>query len=184
MRRAAGGGAADGGWALNVPNDGGPDVCSRCGEGALLRQGNQLLCPKHYRFGQMRQRARRDGKVVPTWAELETMFAALVDMACPLCSRKMNWRRAAGESTCATLQHYRDGTLDIICLACNTRHAQHPGDTYRELPPDAKHCPDCSRVLPRSSFATDRSRPIGLKSYCRGCSAARHAKWRSRHAVA
>lgn len=41
-------------------NNGGPafPVCSVCGAQATIRQGNQKLCDKHYRFGQSeKQRA-------------------------------------------------------------------------------------------------------------------------------
>lgn len=45
---------------MNMINDGGQafPVCSVCGAQATIRQGNQKLCDKHYRFGQSeKQRA-------------------------------------------------------------------------------------------------------------------------------
>jgi len=50
---------------MNRINDGGPafPVCSVCGAQATIRQGNQKLCDKHYRFWQMRP--------TPSLAELD-----------------------------------------------------------------------------------------------------------------
>lgn len=38
--------------------DGGP-ACSICGVDATIKQGNQLLCDQHYRFGQMRGKTQK-----------------------------------------------------------------------------------------------------------------------------
>jgi hypothetical protein len=135
----------------------------------------------HYRISSMRSRAKRDGKTVPTRSEIEGMAATMV---CIGCSRRMNWLRSEGASTQATLQHDRDGGVRLLCLACNTRHAQHPGDTFYGVASNEKWCPDCDQILPKGSFAKDRSRPVGLKSYCRPCAAARYRSWEARHAAA
>ena len=49
---------------------------------------------------------------------------------CPECGTAMNWFTADGASTVATIQHYRDGTIAIVCKSCNTRHAFMDGDSY------------------------------------------------------
>jgi hypothetical protein len=94
-------------------------TCSRAGciDAALRQHGHARYCARHYRFATMRTRAKRDGKTVPDWAELETLTPA--DMICPSCSRVMNWLAKDGFSTVITLQHDRDGIHRLICLACN-----------------------------------------------------------------
>jgi hypothetical protein len=158
-------------------NDGGRfRQCSRggCVDMASARLGNARYCDRHYRFASMRASAKRDGKSVPSWDELESLTPN--GLLC-LCGRTMNWRAKDGASTVITLQHDRDGKHRLICLACNTRHAQHPGDSFYQLPAGHKRCQDCSRVLPVEAFSLDRSRPIGRKSYCRECANVRHEKW-------
>ena len=128
----------------------------------------------------MRARAKRDAKAVPTRQEIEAMVPS--PFVCGGCGRDMTWLRGPEPSRQVTLQHDRDGTLRLLCLGCNTRHSVHPGDSFYAIPAGHKRCPDCASVLPLTSFAVDRSRPIGRKSYCRDCSALRHKSWRESHA--
>lgn len=155
--------------------------CAWCERPSHIRQGRILLCAVHYRISSMRSRAKRDGKVAPDRREIEALIPS--PFVCECCGREMTWLRMKGASRQATLQHDRDGALRIICLACNTRHAQHPGDSFYHIPEGHKRCPDCEQVLPLASFAIDRSRPIGRKSYCRSCAAVRFKRWEARNAA-
>jgi len=155
--------------------DGGP-ACSRCGAQATHYQGHQHLCPKHYRFGQMRAGAKRHGKAVPSHEELERMAAH--GMSCWDCNRTMVWLSKEDKKLVLSLQHYRDGTLGFVCRSCNTRHAFAPGDSYREQPKDHKFCPSCKTVKPFSEYDCDRGRGLnGNKSYCRDCARVTHYRW-------
>lgn len=162
---------------MNI-EDGGPAFpCSRCGEESARRQGHQWLCAKHYRFGQMRVLAKRRGKAIPTHEELHGMPGS--NLNCPDCGVLMNWLSEDGMATVASLQHYRDGSMAIVCRSCNTRHAYMPEDTYRDMPKDHKWCPKCESTKPFSMFALDngRSGPMKLKSWCKECSSFAHTKW-------
>lgn len=158
-------------------NNGGPAFpCSRCGATAVRKQGRQWLCSRHYRFGQMRARAKRDGKLVPTHEQLEE----LLHDTCADCGVVMNLLARKGEQhKTASLQHYRNGTLAIVCLSCNTRHAAMPGDTYRDMPKDHKWCPHCEQAKPFDAFSADngRSGAMKFKSWCKQCSTASHTEW-------
>ncbi len=146
---------------------------------AVKRTGHQTLCAKHYRFGQMRHIAKYRGKTFPDEAAQELMLSRLVDFACPLCDRKMNWFRSGGDSTVITLQHYRDGSFGLICQACNTRHAAMPGDSFVDLPSAHKWCPKCHTSKPLSAFCTDRGgRWESKRSACRICSAIQTQNYR------
>lgn len=161
---------------------GGPAfVCSVCDEEATMRQGNQRLCDKHYRFGSMRSKAKADGKTVPTRWQLESLTNP--DMKCPDCGRLMNWRQKDGSASVASLQHYRDGSLGIVCLSCNTRHASMPGDSYRETPKHQKLCPSCEEIKDGSEFSLDRSRSgeIQRKSFCRSCANKSAIEWKGKN---
>ena len=155
--------------------------CSRCDSVATIKQGNQSLCDRHYRFGQMRSAAKRNGKVVPTHDQLEQMIVG--DLICPDCSVKMNWRSKNGKSTVASLQHYRSGQMGIVCLSCNTRHASMAGDSYCNMPKDHKQCPVCKTIKPQTEFFTDNARAgvIRLKSSCKECSTTKVNQWRERN---
>lgn len=152
--------------------------CSRCDLDATIKQGNQWLCDKHYRFGQMRVLAKRRGKLVPSHDLLESL--AFHGMGCPDCGVTMNWRAKDGQATVASLQHYRDGSLGIVCRSCNTRHAFMDGDTYRDLPSNFKFCPGCKQEKPATEFSVDngRSGPLKRKSKCKSCSNAAVKKWK------
>lgn len=153
--------------------------CSRCNTSAVRKQGNQWLCAKHYRFGQMRVNAKRRGKIVPTHDELEALHAEHGN-ACQDCGIQMNWLAVDGQCSVVSLQHYRNGTLGLVCRSCNTRHAFMKGDTYCDMPPQHKQCPQCSKVKPFSDYAKDagRSGLIKLKSWCKQCSSEARREWR------
>lgn len=164
-----------------------PVQCQKAGcESIAARfQGHQHLCAKHYRFGQMRASAQRHGKVVPSVARLEALVAAHDGLLCADCSNHMNWLGAVNKTRVASLQHYRDGTLGLVCRSCNTRHAHMEGDSFRDVPAFHKHCPHCKSVKPFSSFAADNSRsgPLKLKSWCKDCSSEAHREWRQSKAA-
>lgn len=152
--------------------------CSVCGSPSSIKQGNQHLCDRHYRFGQMRANAKRHGKVVPTKDLLEGMSGS--SLVCPDCGVAMNWRSVAGKATVASLQHYRDGSMNIVCRSCNTRHAFMDGDDYRAMPKDHKLCPTCNQVKPLAEFTKDNSRSgdAKRKSNCRNCADSIVKKWK------
>lgn len=166
---------------MSEKKDGGPTFCGKAGCESLAthRQGHQLLCPRHYRFGQMRAKAKQDGKAVPTLAVLEEL-AEVQGGYCADCAAPMNWLARAGQASVATLQHYRDRTFALVCRSCNTRHAYMPGDTYRAMPKDHKYCPHCKTAKPVAEFSADRGRsgPLKLKSWCKECSHRAHTDWR------
>ena len=150
--------------------------CSRCGIDAVRKQGHQWLCAKHYRFGQMRAKAKQSGKLVPSHEQLEAMLRD----NCTDCGVAMNLLSKSGErEKTASLQHYRNGSLGIVCTSCNTRHAFMPSDTYRDMPKDHKWCPRCEAAKPFSEYAADNGRtgPMKLKSWCKQCSSTSQTEW-------
>jgi hypothetical protein len=129
----------------------------------------------------MRSGAKRAGKYVPSHDELEKLFDPT--MLCPDCGVKMNWRARDGQSTVASLQHYRDGSLAIVCRSCNTRHAFMKDDDYREMPKDHKLCPCCKSIKPLTAFVADNTRS-GLakrKSHCKSCSDTLVKEWKDKN---
>src|SRR5688572_17101794 len=160
------------------PINGGGPACSRCSLPSLRRQGHQWLCAKHYRYGQMRAHAKRHGKRVPTHSELDLL--AHPENRCADCNMVMQWLGRDERVFVATLQHYRDGSLALVCRSCNSRHAAMPGDSYRGMPKDCKFCPKCLTVKPFNAFSVDSGRtgPMKLKSWCKQCSSAAVANWK------
>lgn len=155
--------------------------CAWCDEVAARKQGRLWLCPKHYRHQQMRVNAKRHGKAVPSYHQLECISTP--ELLCMDCGRVMNWLSGDGQSTVVTLQHYRDGTFGLVCRSCNTRHAFMADDTYREMPKDHKLCPSCNTVKPLKDFWADngRSGEIRKKSCCKPCSTSAVLAWRSKN---
>lgn len=140
---------------------------------------------KPSRLKQMRRSAKYRGKYVPSSEELESMIPA--DMRCPDCGKVMLWKSKKGGHQMhkvASLQHYRDGSLAIVCVSCNSRHASMPGDSYREMPKDHKYCPRCRQCKPRDTgFSIHRSHkgPLKTKSLCKSCSDIAVEEWRNKN---
>lgn len=147
-------------------------LCGLCKDIAVCTFNHQWLCQKHYRFRQMRTSSKIRGKSVPTIEELAELTTSQ-DGRCADCKTPMNWLREDGPSTMATIQHYRNGTIALVCLSCNVRHAFMPDDSFRNVPANHKYCPRCKVVLPFSSFTKDayRNSKLKLKSFCKSCCA-------------
>ena len=160
-------------------NDGAPVTsCKWCLMPAYIKQGRIWLCKIHYRFSSMRANAKRHGKVVPS-VELLDSFLTPDYAICKGCNRKMNWLDKDGKSTVITLQHDRNGTMRFLCRACNTRHANRPGDSFYDDPKNKKLCPDCNQWKEFNAFSIDRHfRWMDRKTYCKECSNDRHKRWR------
>lgn len=152
--------------------------CYVCGDDAIEKNGRSNLCIKHHRFIQMQRTAKHDKKYVPSIYEIEKI--APNDMVCQDCGSMMNW--AEGDrSSGAVLQHYRNRSLAIVCLACNTKHGQMPGDSYRDLPKGHKLCRCCKTIKPLDDFGK-RGKAEGdyPKSKCKQCNLEDQKKWREK----
>jgi hypothetical protein len=154
-------------------------TCKHCDAPAIYLY-TRWLCPMHHRFRQMRADALKGGKIVPSMADLIAMTRNFV---CVDCGVALNWFAKDGKRTVATLQHYRDGTLGIVCFSCNARHGAMPGDTFRDLPDGHKWCAKCSQVKPCGEFHADRSsgRLLKLRGSCKACSEIARSKWYARN---
>jgi len=134
-----------------------PANCSKCGDPGFRFRGERWLCSIHNRMDTMRTAARSAGKYVPTEDELTTLFRDLTarGMKCETCGVVMPLhgdRRAT-----VSLQHDRSGRLRLICMTCNSRHDDLPGDSFYDLPPDSWRCSRCEQVLPLARFYKGRA---------------------------
>lgn len=156
--------------------------CYVCGDEAIKRHGRANLCAKHRRFIQMQQTAKVDQKYVPSLLELERLSTE--EMKCPDCGVEMNWIDGSQRSAGAVLQHYRDGSIGIVCFSCNVKHGFMDGDSYQDVPHDHKLCRSCKTIKPIDSFGKraasgpDSKYP---KSECKACSLESQKKWRERN---
>lgn len=152
--------------------------CKICGENSILYRNRTSRCAKHGRFYFMGYDANKDGKKVPTLAQLETYFSRLDGMKCPHCHREMNWLRREGGSTILTLQHHRDGTMGLCCQACNNRHGKMDGDSFNSLKPGERECQACKKIKPFSDFWRAREHQYpGVSNKCKDCSTKNLNKW-------
>lgn len=151
--------------------------CYVCGMDAVKRHGRANRCEKHHRFAQMQKTASVDGKYVPSFYELELLVPA--DMVCPDCGVGLHWIDDAKRSFGAVLQHYRDGSLGIVCHGCNVRHGNMPGDMYCELPPDHKLCISCKTIKPLFDFGKRRdAKKVYPMSKCKSCMRESFIRWK------
>jgi len=152
--------------------------CYICGDAAIKRHGRSNMCEKHYRFNQMQRTAKTDKKYVPSIYELEK--AVPHNMSCSDCQCTMNWIDGDRRSQGAVLQHYRNGSIGISCLSCNTKHGLMVGDSYRELPVGQKLCGGCQIIKPLAMFSVrdggkGKTYPL---SRCKTCATENYRKWK------
>jgi hypothetical protein len=129
----------------------------------------------------MRGGARRAGKAVPDVAVLEQLTRSMI---CPDCFTIMVWRQAEDPKRVASIQHYRDGRIAVVCMSCNSRHANMPGDTYQQLPDDHKFCQRCKTVKHKDAFpfaSESRGGVHGKYAYCHPCALDRSNQWKREH---
>jgi hypothetical protein len=126
------------------------DTCTACGGDAYAIRQRRPLCAMHFRIDKMRDSARQSGKVVPSRSEIEAIFPR--DWNCTHCGCPMTAKRAENPPAVASLQHYRDGSLGVVCLSCNSRHGSMDGDEFRNLPEGHKQCCRCKVIKPISDF--------------------------------
>lgn len=154
--------------------------CYVCGKEAIKRHGRANLCEQHRRFLQMQKVAKSDGKYVPSLFELEKLVPA--DMKCQDCGDQMHWIDDDNRAKGAVLQHYRNGTLGIVCMSCNTKHGLMPGDSYRDVPHGHKLCRCCKTIKPLSMFNVRKDSGVVYPlSKCKPCSLAAQKDWRARN---
>jgi hypothetical protein len=142
--------------------------CYICGNFSVKRHGRANRCEKHHRFTQMQRTAKQDQKYVPSIFELEKLVPH--DMKCQDCGVVMHWIDDENRSSGAVLQHYRDGSLGIVCHACNVKHGNMPGDSYREVPPNHKLCRSCKTIKPLSMFGIRKDGKVPYPTTkCKSC---------------
>ena len=151
--------------------------CYLCGDDAISRHGRKNLCSKHIRFEQMQSTAKNDKKYVPSIYEIEKLVPK--DMKCPDCKCSIHWINDENRTQGAVLQHYRNGTLGIVCLACNTKHGMMPGDSYKDIPVGSKLCRTCKTIKPLSMFHKRKDGRIPYPmTKCKECNLDAHRQWR------
>ncbi len=157
-------------------------TCSRrgCQLPSKIQRPDRQYCYKHHRFREMRGGARRHRKYIPSWETLDRMLPN--DLICRICKKRMIWHANLGQfKDVITLQHNHDGSIALICHACNSGHGgSQLGDAYFDVPSNEKYCPGCKKLLHKSSFHIDRSQANGLHSQCKEC---RKEIWKAKKAI-
>jgi hypothetical protein len=151
--------------------------CYICGDKTIILHGRKNVCEKHKRFLQMQHTAKRDKKYVPSIYEIEKMVPK--DMICQDCGCTMHWIDNDNRRHGAVLQHYRNGSLAITCMACNTKHGLMIGDSYRDVPSGHKMCTSCKTIKPLDMFYVRRDSKVEYPmSKCKVCNLESHQSWR------
>ncbi len=151
--------------------------CYICGDNAISLHGRKNVCEKHKRFLQMQHTAKNDKKYVPSLYEIENLVPK--NMLCQDCGDLMHWIDNSNRSKGAVLQHYRDGSLGVICNSCNVKHGLMPGDSYRDVPVGHKLCRSCKTIKPLEMFGKRSANPDDYpKSSCKECCTQKNKAWR------
>jgi len=158
-----------------------PSTCKWCQSTPYMKQGRIWLCVKHYRFGQMRCNAKRHGKKVPTYSELENLLHGLYMFCCPLCSHTMKWTSKENKKRVITLQHNHNGSVQFLCRSCNTKHIHIPNDGIYELPDNQKYCSSCKEIKPYKEFYKNKQTSSGYASLCKECMNKNNSLWRKQN---
>lgn len=121
--------------------------------------------------------AKTNNKLVPTQDDLEKMFNE--KMVCKDCNIDMVWTRKESQSRVITLQHYRNGSLGLVCMSCNSRHGAMKDDSFLLMPKDFKYCP-CCKIEKHSNYFEYYNLPNGKqkrRSFCIECARENYKIW-------
>lgn len=144
-----------------------------CTNEGTVRWGRNIYCARCSKINHMLRNTHHDypDRAI-SWAEIDALLkgAEAADLICPHCKDRMFYDLRAGRKHIATIQHYRDGSLGIICFGCNAKHGRHKlGDAVYLIPEGHKSCSTCARVLPLAAFGSNRSTVTGRSHECREC---------------
>ena len=161
--------------------------CSRrdCEREAEKRHSASMMyCRRCYRIMKMLDASRRRYPgVVTTWKEIAKLWDETEARGtCPHCLNPMPLYSEDGKRKgMATIQHYDNGTLGIICLTCNLAHSKSElRDKLFSLRLDQKYCHDCKQIKSRDDFH-NQSRFCGRMTYCKQCQNARNKRIKERN---
>lgn len=139
-----------------------------------IERGPSNYCAKHYRIQSSRNRALSRKLYAASLKELEEMIPT--DMKCRLCNCTMGYSiRKVDRNHIMSLQHWRSGKIEWICVGCNSSHSttQEPDDKWIELhktlKPDEKFCPICRKVKDLAFFYKSPNGSKGRTAYCQVC---------------
>ncbi len=123
------------------------------------------------------QRSTTWNEVAALWQEAERSGA------CPHCLNPMALYSEDGKRRgLATIQHYDDGRLGVICFTCNLAHSKSElGDALFNVPAGYKFCPDCKATKLKSEFYRTSRDLNGYITYCKPCQDARKRKIRRKN---
>ncbi len=150
-------------------------ICSRkdCNKiGEYRCDKYYFYCPKHYRFRQMRDKARQKNKFIPTVDECEILLLVWChDFKCSICNIKLKWHSDInGIKNVVSLQHNNNGTVMFICYSCNAAHGNSKlGDKYFDLKDNEKYCPKCNKILNKNEFSKSIATKDKLNGICKEC---------------
>ena len=98
------------------------------------------------------------------------------DMKCRLCNVTMGFTiRETERNSIMSLQHWRNGNVEWICVGCNSKHSstQEPDEEWvrlvKTLQPNEKFCQICKKVKDVSFFYKTKNGSKGRSAYCRIC---------------
>lgn len=147
-------------------------VCcvSGCGE-VRVDYGVKTRCIMHERIRQMIKAAKEAHKYTPSMQELEDLFWGAKNMMCKHCGKKMKMRAGKdGRRGCViTLQHNKDGSLDLICQSCNTKEGHTKHDKAFSMPKGKYVCSQCCDMKDIHMFAKCATNHKGHSSVCKQC---------------
>ena len=139
-----------------------------------IERGPSNYCPKHYRIQSSRNKALSRKLYAPSLKELEAMIPH--DMKCRICNVTMvHSVRDGSRNDIMSLQHWRDGKVEWICLRCNACHGTttESDETWTKLFKDLKEtekfCPLCKQVKDVSFFYRSPNGSKGRTAYCQLC---------------
>lgn len=127
-------------------------------------------CSVHSKIRDMRGKARKRGKSVPSVADLEILFKENNHLKCPCCSKQMAMRSdGAGTRDVVSLQHDSNGQVRLLCHSCNSSHGQKPSDMLYFIPETHKYCAKCGDIRLKHNFYPNTTTRDGLQGYCKTC---------------
>ena len=97
-------------------------------------------------------------------------FGNVTNPKCPKCNKEMIWHSKYGKrSDVITIQHWEDGSLGFLCLACNNKHGASSNKNILDIAKNKKWCAKCKQIKEKIKFNNLHSSHDGKDRLCKEC---------------
>ena len=156
-----------------------------CSEVSFIKVGSGAYCKFHYKCNSMMASSNNNPNYPSTtMGVMNKMLRECYDkgLKCPHCEKQMLLHSSEGSrKDVVSIQHNLDGSLQLLCLSCNTSHGNYRSDAiFYKMEEGRKNCTGCKEWLPFEMFSKNKCEASGLQTKCKKCESIRYKAYYER----